>query len=84
MVINEKQWSRWEAPDLRCRRLVMAGSERLWQNELKQLWRSHVIIGIMGNQTLEYVSDRLLKVLYLFLFIILVKNNGHISTCWGV
>lgn len=41
----------------------MAGNERLLQNEFKQLWESHVIIGIMGNQTLEYVSDRRLKVL---------------------
>lgn len=41
----------------------MAGNERLLQNEFKQLWESHVIIGIMGNQTLEYVSDRQLKVL---------------------
>lgn len=47
----------------------MAGNERPLQNELKQLWKSHVIIGIMGNQTLEYVSDRLLKVLYFGLFV---------------
>lgn len=49
----------------------MAGNERPLQNELKQLWKSHVIIGIMGNQTLEYVSDRLLKVLYFGLFVCL-------------
>ena len=49
----------------------MAGNERPLQNEIKQLWKSHVIIGIMGNQTLEYVSDRLLKVLYFGLFVYL-------------
>lgn len=42
----------------------MAGDDRLLQNELKQLWKSHVIIGIMRNQTLEYISIDLLKVLY--------------------
>lgn len=41
----------------------MAGDERSLQNELKQLWESHVIVGIMGNQTLEYASDALSKVL---------------------
>lgn len=40
----------------------MAGDERSLQNELKQLWESHVIVGIMGNQTLEYASDALSKV----------------------
>lgn len=63
----------------------MAGNERLLQNEIKQLWKSHVQTGIMGNQTLEYVSDRLLKVLDFGLFIILLKNNGNnVSQCWGV
>lgn len=47
----------------------MAANERLPQNELKQLWKSHVIIGIMGNQTLECISDRLVKVLYFGLFV---------------
>ena len=40
----------------------MADDERSLQNELKQLWESHVIVGIMGNQTLEYASDALSKV----------------------
>lgn len=47
----------------------MAGDERLLQNELKQLEKSHVIIGIMRKQTLEYVFDRLLKVLYFGLLV---------------
>lgn len=49
----------------------MAGDDRLLQNELKQLWKSHVIIGIMRNQTLEYISIDLLKVLYFGLLVCL-------------
>lgn len=87
MVINGKQWyAQIKSYQPKVWRLVMAGNERLLQSELKQLWKSHVIIGIMGNQILGYVSDRLVKFCNLVcLFLTELKNNGNnVSQCWGV
>lgn len=70
MVINEKQWyAQIKSYQPKVWKVSDGWRWKTTTEWIKATLKESWIIGIMGNQTLEYVSDRLLKVLYFGLFV---------------